>query len=101
MPAGRRSCIPLHSRRVIVRRVVGRDQPRISPLHTHDGTGIIHTESTDPEPNTLGQFFVEWCVELSVTCVGEHCAPTPIAVYSSTNSTGLDVSRGESLRPSA
>ena len=42
---------------------------------------FIHTESSDPEPNTLGQFFVEWGVELSETCVGEHCAPTPIAVY--------------------
>jgi hypothetical protein len=57
------------------------DQPCISPLHTHDESGIIHTESLDPEPNTLGQFFVEWGVELSETCVGEHCAPTPIAVY--------------------
>jgi hypothetical protein len=57
------------------------DQPCISPLHTHDETGIIHTESSDPTPNTLGEFFVEWGVELSETCVGEHCEPTPIAVY--------------------
>jgi hypothetical protein len=56
-------------------------QPCISPLHTHDASGILHTESMDPEPNTLGQFFTEWGVELSETCVGEHCAPTPIAVY--------------------
>ena len=32
-------------------------KPCISPLHTHDATGIIHTESKSPEPNTLGQFF--------------------------------------------
>ena len=57
------------------------DQPCISPLHTHDETGVVHTESEDPEPNTLGQFFTEWGVELSETCVGEHCDPTPIAVY--------------------
>ena len=57
------------------------DQPCISPLHTHDASGVIHTESVDPEPHTLGQFFTEWAVELSETCVGEHCAPTPIAVY--------------------
>jgi hypothetical protein len=57
------------------------DQPCISPLHTHDESGIIHTESSDPEPHTLGQLFVEWGVELSDTCVGEYCAPTPIAVY--------------------
>jgi hypothetical protein len=57
------------------------DQPCISPLHTHDASGIIHTESQDPEPLTLGQFFVEWSVELSETCVGELCTPTPIAAY--------------------
>ena len=57
------------------------DRPCISPLHTHDETGVLHTESVDPEPHTLGQFFVEWGVELSETCVGEHCDPTPIAVY--------------------
>jgi hypothetical protein len=57
-------------------------EPCISPLHTHDESGILHTESSDPAPNTLGQFFTEWGVELSETCVGEHCAPTtPIAFY--------------------
>ena len=57
------------------------DQPCISPLHTHDGSGIVHTESADAKAHTMGQFFVEWGVELSETCVGEHCAPKPIAVY--------------------
>jgi hypothetical protein len=58
------------------------DQPCISPLHTHGEDGILHTESSDPKPHTLGQFFDEWGVELSETCVGEHCAPAkPIAVY--------------------
>ena len=56
-------------------------QACISPLHTHDESGILHTESSEAKPNTLGEFFVEWGVELSQTCVGEHCAPTPIAVY--------------------
>jgi hypothetical protein len=56
-------------------------QPCISPLHTHDADGIIHTESQDPEPNTLGQFFIEWGVALTDTCVGEYCSPKPIAFY--------------------
>jgi len=56
-------------------------RPCISPLHTHDATGIIHTESSRPEPNTLGQFFTEWGVRLSESCVGEHCSPERIAVY--------------------
>jgi hypothetical protein len=55
--------------------------PCISPLHTHDPDGIIHTESQSPEPTTLGQFFIEWGVTLSDTCVGEYCSPKPIAFY--------------------
>ena len=55
--------------------------PCISPLHTHDATGIVHTESKSPEPNTLGQFFTEWGVSLGDTCLGEHCSRDGIAVY--------------------
>lgn len=36
--------------------------PCISPLHTHDATGILHTESKTAKPNTLGQFLTEWGV---------------------------------------
>jgi hypothetical protein len=57
------------------------DQPCISPLHTHDSTGIVHTESATSEPNTLGQFFTEWGVRLTATCVKDTCEPTPIAFY--------------------
>ena len=54
----------------------------ISELHTHDPDGVIHTESRTAETHTLGQFFVEWDVELSDSCVGEYCAEeTEIAVY--------------------
>ena len=56
-------------------------KPCISPLHTHDADGIIHTESRSPEPHTLGEFFIEWGVLLSDSCVGEYCSPTPIAIY--------------------
>jgi hypothetical protein len=56
-------------------------KPCISPLHTHDATGIIHTESKSPQPNTLGQFFTEWGVRLSESCVGEQCSPGRIAFH--------------------
>lgn len=36
--------------------------PCISPLHTHDTTGSLHTESATAVPNRLGQFFTEWGV---------------------------------------
>ena len=45
----------------------------ISPLHTHDDTGILHTESASAVPNRLGQFFTEWGVALTRTCVGGYC----------------------------
>jgi hypothetical protein len=56
--------------------------PCISPLHTHDVTGILHTESATAKDNRLGQFFTEWAVPLSKTCVGTYCSPgTPIKWY--------------------
>jgi hypothetical protein len=55
--------------------------PCISPLHTHDTSGILHTESATPEPNTLGQFFTEWGVRLTDSCVEKYCSPHPIAFY--------------------
>jgi hypothetical protein len=60
------------------------DAPRLSPLHTHNPTGLIHTESRDPDqaPYTLGQFFTEWGVHLDGDCVGEFCkADTSIDIY--------------------
>jgi hypothetical protein len=55
--------------------------PCISPLHTHDDTGILHTESASPVPNRLGQFFTEWGVALTPTCVGGYCHLTSPHVF--------------------
>src|SRR6476661_9440757 len=58
------------------------EQPCISPLHTHDVTGIIHTESLTNVDNTLGELFVEWGVKLDPKCVEKYCRPdTKIAIY--------------------
>ncbi|HKP17863.1 MAG TPA: hypothetical protein VJT84_05235, partial [Gaiellaceae bacterium] len=57
------------------------DQPCISPLHTHDNTGILHTESASPVPNRLGQFFTEWNVRLSRQCVGGYCRPKSVQIF--------------------
>ena len=56
----------------------------LSPLHTHDPSGIIHTESSKPneDPYTLGQFFTEWGLQLDNSCVGEFCrSNTSIDIY--------------------
>ena len=50
-------------------------EPCISPLHTHDVSGIIHTESKTPTPNKLGQLFIQWDVKLDSSCVGGYCKP--------------------------
>jgi hypothetical protein len=52
---------------------IGIDEARqqISPLHSHDTTGVIHIESpTAPATFTLGQFFTEWQVSLATDHIG-------------------------------
>lgn len=55
--------------------IQGCDQPCISPLHTHDETGVIHTESPTEVDNTLGQLFIEWGLRLDEECVATYCRP--------------------------
>jgi hypothetical protein len=52
----------------------GRRATGLAPLHTHDGSGIIHIENSVPATFVLGQFFVEWGVRLSSACLGGYCA---------------------------
>jgi len=57
-------------------------KPCISPLHTHDATGVLHTESATVTPNRLGQLFTEWGVRLDRSCVGGYCTPkAPVAFF--------------------
>jgi hypothetical protein len=61
--------------------IQGCKQPCISPLHTHADLGLLHTETSKPTPNRLGEFFVEWGVRLDRNCVGGYCNPDSILVY--------------------
>ena len=62
--------------------ITGCAQPCISPLHTHAESGVLHTESAGSDLNNLGQFFDEWGVALTTTCVGDFCSPgKAIAIY--------------------
>jgi len=54
--------------------VQGNKAVGLAPLHTHDDTGIIHIENSVPADFVLGQFFVEWGVKFTPTCVGPYCA---------------------------
>jgi hypothetical protein len=62
-------------RRVTVPAGIGiqESQGFISPLHTHDESGVIHVESTDVRSFTLGQFFAVWGVRLTPSCLGGYC----------------------------
>jgi len=42
----------------------------ISPLHTHDDTGVIHIESPAQATFSLAQLFAEWQVSLSAAQIG-------------------------------
>jgi|KBSSwiS6_1023812.scaffolds.fasta_scaffold10949_2 hypothetical protein len=42
----------------------------ISPLHTHDDTGVVHIESPVKRQFSLGEFFSEWGVSLSANNIG-------------------------------
>jgi hypothetical protein len=42
----------------------------ISPLHTHDGSGVLHIESPVKRQFSLGEFFSEWQVSLSEDNIG-------------------------------
>ena len=60
----------------------GCEQACISPLHTHDPDGVIHTEAPSEARFTLGQFFVELAIQLDASCVDEFCTPdVPLAVF--------------------
>ena len=60
----------------------GCEQVCISPLHTHDPDGVIHTEAPSEAQFTLGQFFMELDIRLDESCVDEYCTPdVPVAVY--------------------
>jgi len=63
-------------RRVTVPAGIGIEESQgfISPLHTHDETGVIHVESPDLRTFTLGQLFAVWGVRLTPRCVGGYCA---------------------------
>jgi hypothetical protein len=45
----------------------------ISPIHTHTSSGIIHIEPDRAGAYTLGQFFDEWGVRFTSSCLGAYC----------------------------
>ncbi len=46
----------------------------ISPIHTHDTSGVLHVESPVVKDFKLSQFFQEWGVDFNNNCIGTNCA---------------------------
>jgi hypothetical protein len=46
----------------------------ISPLHTHDTSGVVHVESPTVRPFTLAEFFGVWGVPLGSGRLGGYAA---------------------------
>lgn len=55
----------------------------LASLHTHDASGVIHIESSEKYPFTLGQFFTIWGVKFTSTQLGSYIAGggNTLAVY--------------------
>ncbi|HUX80947.1 MAG TPA: hypothetical protein VMV38_01335 [Candidatus Paceibacterota bacterium] len=55
----------------------------ISPIHTHDGSGVIHVESPTVQDFTLGQFFDIWGVRFTKDALGGYTtnATSTLGVY--------------------
>jgi hypothetical protein len=59
-------------------------QQYISPIHTHDDSGVIHVESPVKQTFTLDQLFSVWGVRLTPGYIGGYRATKakPLRVYS-------------------
>jgi hypothetical protein len=68
--------LSVDGRRVTVPAGIGIDESQgfISPLHTHDESGVIHVESPGVRTFTLGQVFAVWGLRLTPRCLGGYCA---------------------------
>jgi hypothetical protein len=59
---------------VTVASQIGIAKTTISPMHTHDKSGVVHIEADEDAEFTTRQFFTEWAVALDKDCVGDFCA---------------------------
>lgn len=80
---------------------IGIDQQEqfLAPLHTHDTSGIIHMEATEPYPFKLSQFFTVWGVKFTNTQLGSYKAGggKELAVYA--NGSKVASPTGYAIKP--
>ena len=78
-----------HSRKVPIPSLVGIDESTqtLSPIHTHDDTGVIHMEAdeTNFDP-PLQDVFNVWGLRFTSQCVGGYCGGVKMWVNGQPNS---------------
>jgi hypothetical protein len=55
-------------------------QRYLSPIHTHDFSGLIHVEAPTKRTFTLGQFWDVYGVRFNAQCVGGECGGVKVYV---------------------
>ncbi len=82
----------IHGKAVGIPSEIGVNEPQgfISPIHTHDTTGIIHVESPTIEKFTLGQFFDIWGVSFSQNNIGGYSSDQSSALVVFVNGQKID-----------
>jgi len=53
----------------------------VSPIHTHDASGLVHVESPTFRSFSLAEFFGVWGVRLTKMCLGGACGPGQLHVF--------------------
>ena len=53
----------------------------ISPLHTHDASGVVHVESPTMRSFSVAELFGVWGVRLTKNCLGGACGAGELHVY--------------------
>lgn len=64
----------INGQKIVVPADIGIGSTFISPIHTHDTSGILHVEAPEVKDFTLGQFFKEWGIKLDNSCVSTFCS---------------------------
>lgn len=69
--------VEVNGDRIIVPAAIGIARTGISPLHTHDTTGVVHIEAVDANQAgtfRLDQVFTEWGVAFDGRCLATYCS---------------------------
>jgi len=71
----------VNGKRVVVPAGIGIGDGFLSPLHTHDESGVIHVESTTVRSYSLAELFAVWGVRLTKTCLADECGDGKLHLF--------------------